>query len=150
VRVCAYVSAAAERTQDAGDHCVYVCVCLYVCVCVCVCMYAYVCVCLYVCVYVSAAAQRTQEVSSVFFLFFLFSILYPPLSWASYLQLPSAHKSLSYFFHTYVGASHTATVNAFSSVFGRGGGLGSRPKKWYGERLGDGVEYHLMKPTPRR
>ena len=32
----------------------------------------------------------------------------------------------------------------------RGGVLGSRPKKMYGERLGDGVEYHLMKPTPRR
>jgi len=32
----------------------------------------------------------------------------------------------------------------------RGGGLGSRPKKMYFERLGDGVEYHLMKPTPRR
>jgi len=32
----------------------------------------------------------------------------------------------------------------------RGGGLGSRPKKMYGERLGDGVEYHLMEPTPRR
>ena len=32
----------------------------------------------------------------------------------------------------------------------RGGGLGSRPKKMYGERLGDGVEYHLIKPTPRR
>ena len=32
----------------------------------------------------------------------------------------------------------------------RGGALGSRPKKMYGKRLGDGVEYHLMKPTPRR
>ena len=32
----------------------------------------------------------------------------------------------------------------------RGGGLGSRPKKMYGESLGDGVEYHLMSPTPRR
>ena len=32
----------------------------------------------------------------------------------------------------------------------RGGGLGSRPKKMYGERFGDGVEYHLMSPTPRR
>jgi len=30
----------------------------------------------------------------------------------------------------------------------RGGGLGSRPKKMYGERLRDGVEYHLMSPTP--
>ena len=29
-------------------------------------------------------------------------------------------------------------------------GLGSRPNKMYGERLGDGVEYHLMSPTPRR
>jgi len=36
------------------------------------------------------------------------------------------------------------------TVCERGGGLGSRPKKMYGERLGDGVEYHLMKPTPRR
>jgi len=32
----------------------------------------------------------------------------------------------------------------------RGGGLGSRPKKMYGERLGDGVEYHSMKTTTRR
>jgi len=32
----------------------------------------------------------------------------------------------------------------------RGGGLGSRPKNMYGETLGDGVEYHLMKPMPRR
>ena len=35
------------------------------------------------------------------------------------------------------------------SLITRGGGLGSRPKKMYGERLGDGVEYHLMRPTPR-
>ena len=37
-----------------------------------------------------------------------------------------------------------------SGICMRGGGLGSRPKKMYGERLGDGVEYHLMSPTPRR
>jgi len=36
------------------------------------------------------------------------------------------------------------------AIQGRGGGLGSRPKNMYGETLGDGVEYHLMKPTPRR
>ena len=35
-------------------------------------------------------------------------------------------------------------------VQARGGGLGSRPKKMYGERLGNGVQYHLMSPTPRR
>ena len=39
---------------------------------------------------------------------------------------------------------------ALRTAYTRGGGLGSKPKKWYGERLGDGVEYHLMKPTPRR
>ena len=32
----------------------------------------------------------------------------------------------------------------------RGGGLGSRPKKMYWEYMRDGVEYHLMSPTPRR
>ena len=36
------------------------------------------------------------------------------------------------------------------AIMWRGGGLGSRPKKMYGERLRDGVEYHLMSPTPRR
>ena len=36
------------------------------------------------------------------------------------------------------------------SLHTRGGGLGSRPKKMYGERLGDGVEYHFMSPTPHR
>jgi len=40
--------------------------------------------------------------------------------------------------------------NAPSTSWTRGGGLGSRPKKMYGERLGDGVGYHLMSPTPRR
>ena len=52
-------------------------------------------------------------------------------------------------------AAHTpetrpAVKDAIVKVSLRGGGLGSRPKKMYGERLGDGVEYHLMKPTPRR
>ena len=46
------------------------------------------------------------------------------------------------------------TVNCYHFLAGshgwRAGGLGSRPKKMYGERLGDGVEYHLMSPTPRR
>ena len=41
-------------------------------------------------------------------------------------------------------------VEYVKTRWSRGGGLGSRPKKMYGERLGDGVEYHLMKPTPRR
>ena len=43
----------------------------------------------------------------------------------------------------------TSHITDYSAIW-RGGGLGSRPKKMYGERMGDGVEYHLMKPTPRR
>ena len=43
------------------------------------------------------------------------------------------------------------TINLYSGRAGsRGWGLGSRPKKMYGERLGDGVEYHLISPAPRR
>ena len=44
--------------------------------------------------------------------------------------------------HSYTNTSRMDTM--------RGGGLGSRPKKMYWEYLGDGVEYHLMSPTPRR
>ena len=49
--------------------------------------------------------------------------------------------------HSYV--RHDSFVRE-TCLMWRGGGLGSRPKKMYGERLGDGVEYHLMSPTPRR
>ena len=45
---------------------------------------------------------------------------------------------------------HRMRERARHGTLQRGGGLGSRPKKMYGERLGDGVEYHLMSPTPRR
>jgi len=41
-------------------------------------------------------------------------------------------------------------LNCLWACTWRGGGLGSRPKKIYGKRLRDGVEYHLMSPTPRR
>jgi len=56
--------------------------------------------------------------------------------------------------HSYVLLGHLVSftcspTHEHSHVL-RGGGLGSRPQKMYGERLGDGVEYHLMKPTPRR
>jgi len=45
---------------------------------------------------------------------------------------------------------HTFLYREWKSNSAGGGGLGSRPKKMYGERLGDGVEYYLMSPTPRR
>ena len=47
---------------------------------------------------------------------------------------------------------HMSHTDAKQALHGsrRGGGLGSRPKKMYGEYLRDGVEYHLTSPTPRR
>ena len=72
-----------------------------------------------------------------------------------YIQI---HEDLSVYtdtcIHKHVFAHIYIYLDRFTCVRGtgiwRGGGLGSRPKKMYGERLGDGVEYHLMKPTPRR
>ena len=53
--------------------------------------------------------------------------------------------------HTYMyDTFQLASWNVSYTPLHRGGGLGSRPKKMYGERLGHGVEYHLMSPTPRR
>ena len=56
----------------------------------------------------------------------------------------------------YVGVQiHTHTNEEIHMIpyiedMARSGGLGSTPKKMYRERLGDGVEYHSMSPTPRR
>ena len=70
----------------------------------------------------------------------------------SLLQGPFAKET--YHFKEPTNRSHPirkVSLHAFRfSGTKRGGGLGSRPKKMCGERLGDGVEYHLMKPTPRR
>jgi len=52
--------------------------------------------------------------------------------------------------HSCIVEPVTCEKALYISIGTRGGGLGSRPKKMYGERLGDGVEYHLMSPTPRR
>ena len=51
-------------------------------------------------------------------------------------------------FHVVFLGSHS--VLEIARLLTRGGGQGSRPKKMYGQRLGDGVEYHLMSPMPRR
>jgi len=66
-------------------------------------------------------------------------VIHISLSCYECLVLPT--NICAYIVHTYV---------MHISLSLRGGGLGSRPQKMYGERLGDGVEYHLMKPTPRR
>ena len=56
----------------------------------------------------------------------------------------TAHMDMEYRAHDYRANAYRA--NTSRAI---GGGLGSRPKKMYVERLGDGVEYHLMRTTPR-
>ena len=51
-------------------------------------------------------------------------------------------------YYSFAAGSQGSTAQR--NITARGGGRGSRPKKMYGKRLGDGVEYHLMSPTPRR
>ena len=46
--------------------------------------------------------------------------------------------------------SHRIDDEEKAVAYGEVGGWGRDPKKMYGERLGDGVENHLMSPTPRR
>ena len=60
------------------------------------------------------------------------------------------HISLSLLHVRYLALLKKCVCVCVSVPTWRGGVLGSRPKKMYGERLGDGVEYHLMSPTPRR
>ena len=67
----------------------------------------------------------------------------------AYLQLYMCAMTLSCVCHDSLICATPSYVQHCPLIW-RGGGLGSRPKKMYGERLGDGVEYHLMKPTPRR
>ena len=46
--------------------------------------------------------------------------------------------------YTYIHTLYAQEAKYDARRLGRGGGLGSRPKEMYGERLGDGVEYHLI------
>ena len=52
--------------------------------------------------------------------------------------------------YTYIHMIQDVWMRMKLAPCGERWGLGSRPKNMYGETLGDGVEYHLMKPTPRR
>ena len=150
--------------------CVCVCVCVGVCVCMCVCVYIYIytniwcdrgkgpglyvyihvyihtyiymCVCVCVCVCVRACNHKSHQTQRI------------------------CKKNMSHLMGFMIGTYYYQILltNPMSRIrvpmssrmkigwhrMSRGGGLGSRPKKMYGERLGDGVEYHLMSPTPRR
>ena len=60
-----------------------------------------------------------------------------------YAAHTSATHTCMYVCHTYIYRTYI-----YVCVERRGGGLGSRPKKMYGEYLGDGVEYHLIALRP--
>jgi len=94
-------------------------------VCACVCL----CVCVCVCVRVCMCANHRHT----------YDLIWSHMIW--YDLIWSHMRSYEIIW------DHMRSYDLISS---RGGGLGSRPKKMYGERLGDGVEYHLMSPTPRR
>ena len=64
-------------------------------------------------------------------------------------QMSHSRMSHSRMSHSVLRSEQVLLYHRMSRLL-RGGGLGSRPKKLYGERLGDGVECHLMSPTPRR
>ena len=72
-------------------------------------------------------------------------------TWNGSAKYIHTHMSYTYIYivHIWGNKSNISKVYTYGGDE-RGGGLGSRPKKMYGERLGDGVEYHLMSPTPRR
>jgi len=109
---------------------------IYVCV-WCACVYIYVCICVYICMYIHVPTKehRRRKCAERGCLTRLESV---PIQ--TYLFLA---RSLSSSMHTHLSLPLNLSLK-------RGGGLGSRPKKMYGERLRDGVEYHLMSPTPRR
>jgi len=139
-----------EATQCC-DICIFICtVCVHACVCMrdgegwhtahthtsahthkCHKYYLYLCVCA-VRVRIYIHMERVRESPS--WLPFSLPFCFPPLSLPS-CQQEDLSSSLSF-------------LSPFLAL-SRGGGLGSRPKKMYGKRLGDGVEYHLMSPTPR-
>jgi len=105
------------------------------------------CLNLYTCIYVYVWMSHVARISECYT--YVFIHMYEWVMPHQHLN-ESCHTHLNESCHTHTSerCSHNCHVNEVCQT--RGGGLGSRPKKMYGERLGDGVEYHLMKPTPRR
>jgi len=134
-------------------RCVCVCVCMCVCVCACVCVCVCRCVRSYVCV-------RTYMFVRAYIIMCLYDFHYNALSPRPTDLPPQMYMRVRGYECTHMGVyarpyvcvrGHSFVLPSRARSAGMSGwGLGSRPKKMYGERLGDGVEYHLMSPTPRR
>ena len=110
--------------------------CVYACIHICV--YTYMCV--YICVYTCVYTYRAQSMC-------VYVCIHVCMCMSALCACMCA--SAKYVVGNVCKRRVGTFVQYLASLL-RGGGLGSRPKKMYGERLGDGVEYHLMSPTPRR
>jgi len=119
---------ARRASSQVWRHCcvyLYMCVHVYVYthVCLCICIYVYI----YVCVYITAKYDGTIVIVCIYT--YMYICMY-------------VHIHIYIYIYIYITAEYDGTV------VWRGGRLGSSTKKMYGERLGDGVEYRLMSPTP--
>ena len=128
---------------------IYIYIYIYICIYVCVYIYTYIYICIYTQTYdlhSSSHAGHTGFANSAS------SILCLPTCTCVFICatwfIQSCDMTYSIVRHdSFKCATWLILMRANKA---RGAGLGSRPKKMYGERLGDGVEYHLMSPTPRR
>ena len=111
-------------------------------------MYGYVYLCRYINIYMCMCAHMLYSYVDICTYEYICMKIY------RYIKIYTCtyiHTYILIYIHTYMLIfSSYLHANIHLLMYMRVGGLGSRPKKMYGERLGDGVEYHLMKPTPRR
>ena len=108
---------------------IYVCNCICIFICVCICVYMRGVPNIFPCEYMHVYVYLYETSKYVYVCVCLY---------------------IHIFTYMYNLLDDISSYNLITWGIVRGGGLGSRPKKMYGERLGDGVEYHSMKPTPRR
>jgi len=137
-----------------------------------VCIYMWVCihirVCIYVCTHIHIRMYACMYINVGMYTYTYMNIrmhFYTPSScaWACWdlqkspvpcnrVLFPAKELSTLQNKHYFLQKSPVPCNNVLfpaKELSTRGGGLGSKPKKMYGERFGDGVEYHLMSPTPR-
>ena len=147
--------------------CICICICIFICVCICICINLSVCsACIRTCRLQHKTMQarcpariakwnEKQHIENL--------IQGQQNLWIFYIEIRKKIKNIRIKDQVWGSVkSRIHTRNCYQEtrigkvqipwgvVDLRGGGLGSRPNKMYGERLGDGVEYHLMSPTPRR
>jgi len=116
------------------------------------CMYHVLCLCMYCILWLYITGCVYVYMSVYYILCLCIHVYILHLVSMYVLQLASMYTCvcISWCVYVYMSVFTCCVCNVVPMYTWRGGGLGSRPKKMYGERLGDGVEYHLMKPTPRR